>query len=57
MRHLLFLAVVAGILCGVDAALYHGKYRAVVWQYVVDQGHAFSRNVDDQIATLFGSRR
>jgi hypothetical protein len=56
MRHLLFLAVVVGILCGVDAVLYHGKYRTAVWREVLDQGQAFSRGVDYQIAKLFNSR-
>jgi hypothetical protein len=56
MRHLLFLAAMAAILCSIDAMFFQGKYRAAVWEDVASHGRAFSRDVDYQITKVFRSR-
>jgi hypothetical protein len=53
MRNFVFLAIVAGILCGIDAMFFHGHYRTAALQDVVHQGQAFTREVDYQLARVF----
>jgi len=56
MRNLVFLAAMAGILCGIDAMYFHGQYRVAAWQDVSYRGQAFTREVDYQITRTLRSR-
>jgi hypothetical protein len=46
MRHLLLLASVAAILLVIDAFHFNGQYRTAFWQDVVNEGNAFTRDVE-----------
>jgi hypothetical protein len=53
MQNFVFLAIMAGILCGIDAMFFHSHYRTAALQGVVYQGQAFTREVDYQLARAF----
>ncbi len=56
MRNLVFLVAMAGMLCGIDAMFFQGKYRAAVWQNVAYEGQSFTRAVDYQLTRTMRSR-
>ena len=49
MRHLLFLAVIIGVLAVVDASEFKGQARAALWQNLQHQGQLFSTSIDRSI--------
>jgi hypothetical protein len=49
MRHLMFLATVAGILLAVDAIRFNGRYRTEVWREAQYQGQSFNREVERRL--------
>jgi hypothetical protein len=46
MRHLVFLAIVAGALFAVDTFKFRGRYRAEIWQEVMYKSYTFNRDLE-----------
>lgn len=49
MKHLLFLAIIIGMLIACDAYYFDGRYRTDIWRQIQYQGAMFNREVERKL--------